>query len=119
MADITNIEANYNGGKVFTFSNGAASQTFDLSVPDEKTVVLVRNDDTNDAMVTLEAGDFFQEGYGDIESPDISQNEYCIFEFDSAVVKDTAGEVTVTVLDPDGSAFTGTEADVKIAVLEL
>lgn len=118
MADITNIEGTLGAGKIFAFSNGAASQTLDFSVADEKLVILVRNDDANEATVTFEAGDFTQAGYGDVELA-VAQNEYAVFELESGISKDADGEVTVTVTDADGSEFTGTEADVKIAVIEL
>jgi len=118
MADITNISGDLNAGTIFAFSNGAASQTFEYDVKDEKLVVLIRNDDANEATVTLTAGDFIQSGYGDIEVA-VAQNEYAVIEAESGVVKDEDGEVTVTVTDADGSEFTGTVADVKIAVIEL
>lgn len=118
MADLTNVELALNEGEEITFSNGAATQTFDFNVPDEKLVVLIRNDDSNTATVAFEAGDFFQEGYGDVSAA-VEENEYFAFVFDSAVIKDEDSEVTVTVKDSDGSSFSGSEADVKIAVLEL
>jgi len=118
MADITNVTGDLNAGTIFAFSNGAASQTFEYDVADEKLVVLIRNDDANEATVTVTAGDFEQNGLGDVEVA-VAQNEYAVIQVESGAVKDEDGEVTVTVTDADGSEFTGTEADVKIAVIEL
>jgi len=126
MADITNVEATLNAGETFSFSAGAASQTFEFGVPDEKLIVLVKNEDTSGtdsaaepATVTFEAGDFIQSGYGDIAVAVTDTNPLAVVELESGVVKDADGEVTVTVTDADGSEFTGTEANVKIAVIEL
>ena len=119
MADITNISGDLNAGTIFAFSNGAASQTFEYDMKDEKLVVLIRNDDANEATVTLTAGDFIQSGYGDIAVAVTDTNPLAVVELESGVVKDADGEVTVTVTDADGSEFTGTEANVKIAVIEL
>ena len=125
MADITNVEATLNSGETFSFSDGAASQTFDFNVADEKLVILVKNEDDDDggsahaATVTFEAGDFLQEGYGDIEVEVTDDNPLAVVQVESGIVKDEDGEVTVTVTDDDGTSYSGTEADVKIAVVEL
>ena len=124
-ADITNVEATLNSGETFSFSDGAASQTFEYSVADEKLVILVKNEDDDDggdeyaATVTFEAGDFLQEGYGDIEVEVTDDNPLAVVQVESGIVKDEDGEVTVTVTDDDGTSYSGTEADVKIAVIEL
>jgi hypothetical protein len=118
MADITNIETALNDATELTFSDGAASQTFEFSVPDEKLFVVVRNDDANEATITITAGDFLQNGYGDLEQA-VANGEYFIFQLESGICKDEDGEVTVTMTDADGSAFSGTVTDVKIAVVEL
>ena len=126
MADITNVEATLNSGETFSFSDGAASQTFDFNVADEKLVILVKNEDTSGgddaaepATVTFEAGDFLQEGYGDIEVEVTDDNPLAVVQVESGIVKDEDGEVTVTVTDDDGTSYSGTEANVKIAVVEL
>ncbi len=125
MADITNVEATLNAGETFSFSAGAASQTFEFGVPDEKLIVLVKNEDDDDsesaydATVTFEAGDFLQSGYGDIEVEVTDTDPLAVVVLESGIVKDEDGEVTVTVTDSDGSGYSGTEADVKIAVIEL
>ena len=125
MADITNVEAKLNSGETFSFSDGAASQTFDFNVADEKLVILVKNEDDDDggsafaATVTFEAGDFLQEGYGDIEVEVTDDNPLAVVQVESGIVKDEDGEVTVTVTDDDGTSYSGTESDVKIAVVEL
>ena len=117
-ADITNVELGINAATELTFSAGAASQTFEYAVADEKLLIVVRNDDVNTATVTLTAGDFLQNGYGDVVQA-IATTEYFIFEVESGIIKDSNGEVTVTVTDAGGTVFTGSEADVKIAVIEI
>ena len=115
MAEITNIaEVDLNDFEEITWTDGAAGgQTFEFDVADERLLLLLWNDgtnETNNITVTIEAGDMWQEAYGDI-TVDLDQNEFYVAHFDSAVVKDEDGEVTIDVQDTDPT-------DIQIAIVK-
>jgi len=101
MADITNIaEVDLNDFEEITWTDGTSEdQTFDFDVTDERLLLLLWNDGTNtedNITVTIEAGDMWQEAYGDI-TVDLDQDEFYVAHFDSAVVKDEDGEATISI----------------------
>jgi hypothetical protein len=119
MATLTNVEALLNGGVDVGYEDGSATQTFEYGVADEKLVVLINNTDAvNDALTTFVAGDFVQNGYGD-QAISVPAGATVLCEVESGIVKDANGEVTLELTDPDGTAFTGAVADIKVAVVEL
>lgn len=90
-------------------------------VKDRKFLLYVKNNDSNDITVTINAGDYFQNkklgNDNDAAFAEISENAVHIFgPFESARFKDKDGAVQVTV-DTEGTA--GTDEDVDIAVIEL
>lgn len=124
--DITELALNEN--EAITWDDTDDDERyFDLTFADEKCVLLFHHTDASadDETVTVKiiAGDFFQEGYGDIEFT-IEKDEYHAVIFDSAVVKNEDGEVEIKLFDDSGDALgTGTSEgeadDIEIAVLHL
>ena len=119
MATLTNVEASLNGGVNVGYEDGGATQTFEYDVADEKLVVLIKNTDAvNDALATFVAGDFVQNGYGNQEVT-VPASTTILCEVESGIVKDANGEVILELTNIDGTAFTGTITDIKVAVVEL
>ena len=131
MATITATDVGLNEGTTITWIEmDADTEDFDLTAADEKVILLVKNEHNDqDLTVVVKAGDFWQEGAGDITATVESQNdaspetsEVAAFIFDSARVKDEDEEVTLEFEDESGDGFGdggGTIADVYVAVLEL
>lgn len=102
-----------------SFDSGAASQTFEFDGQDHRTIIIAENGDSEDAYLKFSAGDFWNDDQGSYLSDAIEQNDFAAFQLDSSRFKDEDGEGTVEIVDSDGSTFTGTESNVKIAVVEL
>lgn len=120
MADTTKILLEKNmTNDLGTLTAGAASQTLQFDGENEKMLILVLNTDTADAAVQFSSGDHWQASIGSLISDAIAQNDYAAFVLETARFKDSAEELTMEVLDPDGTAFTGTVGNVEYALLEL
>jgi len=121
MADLTNVLTVRNGGSAdVTADAGAASQTIVYERSDENIVIRVANADANTAGVTVQTNGFGGE-QADNLVVSVAQNEVkYIGALESMYYKDPATQkVTIEVLDPDGTAFSGTESNVTFEVIEL
>ena len=117
MADLTPIELTFNAGTQVTQADGAASQTIPLADVADKYVLHVENTDAAPATITLKAG-AFSGSSGDL-SVAVAQNETTAIVVEGARFKNADGNVTVEITDADGSAFTGTVANVKLSLIKL
>ena len=130
MAEITATDVGLNEGTTIKWIEmDADTEDFDLTAADEKVILLVKNEHADqDLTVVVKAGDFWQEGAGDItatveaqDEADPEESEVAAFIFDSARVKDEDEEVTLEFKDEGGDGFDtgGSIDDVYVAVLEL
>jgi len=139
MADINATELTLNEGILIDWTEmDSDTETFDLEEADEKVVILVTNEDSEDLYIEIEAGDFFATGHAPVRQKDSSgddtsleatttgdeANATAAFIVDSAAVKDEDGEVTIAFYVDSGystgfGAGAGTIANVYVAVLEL
>ena len=121
MADSTKTLTVRNGGSAdVTADAGAASQTSVYDRSDENIVIRVENVDANTAGITVQTN-----GYGGEQADnlviEVAQNEVkYIGVLESMYYKAPSdGKVTIQVLDPDGTAFSGTVTNVNFEVIEL
>ena len=131
MADITATDVSLNAGTTITWvAMDADTEEFDFTQADEKVILLVKNEGaTEDLTVIVKAGDFWQDGAGDITATVEAQDEaapetseVAAFIFDSARVKDDDEEVVLEFKDEAGAGYgagDGTIGNVYVAVLEL
>ena len=121
MADVDIIEGLLNSGQELEFTTtGGDTRTLEYGGKDEKIVVVLFNDGTNDedADVVFEAGDLFQKELGDI-TVTLDQDKYQFITFDSARVKDDDGEITIEIYDKGAETRLTDSEDIGIAVLEI
>lgn len=122
MADLTNVVMARNTAKEITEENGAASQTIALNNYPDDIFLYIRNTDANSATITVTAPaspgrNAWQSDLGNV-SQAVAQNEIFVFgPFDGARFKDAGEDITVTITDADGSAFSGTITNVKVAAV--
>ncbi len=119
MANLTEIAAVRNGSVTVTFEDGAASQEIELKAPDEKYLLVVRNDDAVTALIRIEGGDFSGGVLGEADKQ-VVQNAYALCgPFEGSRFKDSAGKFSVLILGVGGGAFGGSIASVKLTLLRL
>lgn len=117
MADMTKLNAVKNGSKEVTLTNGGASQTIAIS-KDESFILYVRNTDAAPATITVAAGNGIASVMG-AASVAVAQNkEFILGPFESARFGN-AGKLTVTITNADGTEFSGTVTNVKLAPIQL
>ena len=121
MADVDITTGSLNSGEELEFTTtGGDNRTLEYSGKDEKIVVVLYNDgsEDEDADVVFEAGDLFQKELGDI-TVTLDQDEYQFITFDSARVKDDDGEITIEIYDKGADTRLSDSSDIGVAVLEI
>jgi hypothetical protein len=118
MADLTKTSLVRDESKEVTLNNGAASTTIDFNGQDEKMVLYVTNADVAAATITVKAGDGLRSDIGDYAVAVAQNKAFALGPFDSMRFKGS-GKLTVTVTNADGSEYSGTVTNVKIAILQL
>ena len=120
--EITKLTANLNGAVELDDIQETEEKDFYYK-PDKDTrfLLYVKNNDSNDIDLTVEAGDYWQnEVLGDdaeFKEEGIGQNEVFVCgPFESARFLDEDGQVNILV-DTAGTA--GTDEDVDIAAIEI
>lgn len=122
MADLTNIAMARNTAVEITETAGAASQTIALNDYPDDIFLYIRNTDAAAATinVTVPASpgrNAWMSDLGNV-SQAVSQNEVFVFgPFDGARFKDSGEDITVTITDADGTSYSGTVTNVKIAAV--
>lgn len=119
MADTTIQALTRNAAKEITEAAGAASQTIPMSGYPDNVFLYVRNTDAATALITFSAPSdtrhAWQNDLGDL-SQAVAQNEVFILgPVDGARFKDADEDITVTITDEDGTSYSGTVGNVKIA----
>jgi len=120
MADLTLHVLARNTGVKITEEAGAASQTIPMSGYPDDIFLSVRNTDAATATINFVAAT--QRGawmgvQGNI-SQDVAQNEeFLIGPMDGARFKDGSEDITVTITDDDGTAYSGTVTNVLLAAI--
>lgn len=120
MAEITKITCIKNSGSPdVTATAGAASQTVAYDRSFENIVIRVENTNLNTASITLvTAGSMTSKA--DNVVVEVAQNEVkYLAGLESMYFKGSDGNMTIEILDDDGTAFTGDPADVNFEVIEL
>lgn len=120
MAAITPITTVRNGASsAVTPTNGAASQTIVYNRADEYFVIRVTSTDAATATITVK-GNGYGGGGTDLAFT-VAQNETkYIGALESMKYKSpTTGEVTITITNANGTAFSGTVTNVKFEVIGL
>ncbi len=102
-----------------TLNSASAKDTIQFDGENEKMVLLVLNGDAADAYINVQAGDYWKSSQGANLFGGISQDDYAAIVLETARFKDTNEEITVEVLDSDGSVFSGTASNISYALLEL
>jgi len=120
MADITVSSIYKNYANAVTVNDGAASFTIPTFDIDDKIIILIDNQDSSDASLNILAtnavGDSADLGALELEV-DAGKAKATIVE--SARFKNSSGKLDCTITDQDGTAHSGTVADVKVSVLKL
>ncbi len=119
MADIAIDDLSLNDVTIVGLTSGSASQTLEFDGKDHKTAIVALNGDSNDAYLKVSAGDFWQSDQFPKSLGPIEQNEYGFVVLESGPAKDSDAEITVEILDSDGTAFSGTASNVELAIVEL
>lgn len=122
MADTTIQALSRNAAAEITEAAGAASQTIPMSGHPDDVFLYIRNTDANTALITVSAPSdtrhAWQNDLGDL-SQAVAQNEIFIMgPFDGARFKDSDEDITVAITDADGTSFSGTVGNVKIASIK-
>ncbi len=117
MADITNSKVYLNQTNAVTVNDGAATFTIPNFIDDDEFVIVIDNQDEQAAALNILADNAIGngKGIGDISVVAAAGTRKAI-AIESYRFKTAAGKIECSITDDDGSAYSGTIADVKIVV---
>jgi len=120
MADLTLHVLSRNTAVEITEENGAASQTIPMTGYPDNVFLSVRNTDEAAATITISAPSnrgAWQSDLGDLTQAVAENEEFVIGPLDGARFKDGSEDITVTITDADGTEYSGTVTNVKLAAV--
>lgn len=120
MADLTLHVLSRNTAVEITEEAGAASQTIPMSGYPDNVFLSVRNTDAAAATITFSAPSnrgAWQSDLGDLSQAVAQNEEFIIGPVDGARFKNADEDITVAITDADGTTYSGTVTNVKLAAI--
>ena len=115
------VEVDKNDSSAIVFTT--ATEDMKFSAPDEGKFILLVNASasaTNEAQVTVKAGDFWRSGLGDevvLEETDASGASYVCGPMETARFKDEDGDIVIKIENANTGAITIGHYEVAVVVL--